>query len=95
MIGRYGRPSSRASDAQVADLGVDLLGAHDGAGHDRHPGPDGRGDEPAAAETLQLVALGERLADALEALGEDPDELALAEQPVGVLAAGQRVAGLA
>ena len=37
----------------------------------------------------------ERLADALEALREDADELALGEQPLGVLVAGQRRAELA
>jgi hypothetical protein len=52
-------------------------------------------DEAAAAEALQLVALAERLADALEALGPDADQLAGGQQPLGVGVAGQRVAGLA
>ena len=52
-------------------------------------------DEAAAAEPLQLVALGERLADALEALGPDADQLAAGQQPLGVGVAGQRRAGLA
>ena len=40
------------------------------------PVRDRGGHEAAAAEPLQLVALAERLADALEALGPHPDELA-------------------
>ena len=40
------------------------------------PGAQRRGHEPAATEPLQLVALAERLADALEALGPDADQLA-------------------
>jgi hypothetical protein len=51
--------------------------------------------KPPAPEALQLVALAERLADALEALGPDADQLAAGEQPLGVGVAGQRVAALA
>ena len=54
-----------------------------------------RRDESAAAESLQLVALAERLADALEAFGEDRRHLAAAQQPLGVGVAGQGVPGLA
>ena len=54
-----------------------------------------RRDEPAAAEALQLVAVAVVLADALEALREDADQLAAAQQPLGVRRAGQRRAGLA
>ena len=45
--------------------------------------------EAAAAEPLELVALLERLADPLEALGPDADQVAAAEHPLGVLVAGQ------
>ena len=51
--------------------------------------------EPAPAEALQLVALAERLADALETLGPDADQFAGAQQPLGVGVAGQRRPGLA
>ena len=47
-------------------------------------------DEPAAAEPLQLVPLAERLADPLEPLRPHADELAAAQQPLGVRVAGQR-----
>ena len=47
----------------VADHRVDLLGADDRARDDRHAGAQRGGDEPAAAEPLQLVPLRERLAD--------------------------------
>src|SRR5690606_1906787 len=55
----------------------------------------GGADEAAASEPLELVALGEGFADALVPLGEDADELALAEQPGGVGLAGEGVPGLA
>src|SRR3712207_8348785 len=42
------------------------------------------------SEALQRVPLAERLADPLKALGEDPDQLAAGQQPLGVLVAGQR-----
>ena len=43
-----------------------------------HPGAQRGRHEAAAAEALELVALGVRLADALEALGPDADQLAAA-----------------
>ena len=76
VSGKYGSPSSRASVLGVAEDRVDLLGADDRHRHDRHPRAQRRRHEPAAAEPLQLVPLGERLADALEALGPHPDQLA-------------------
>ena len=60
---------------------------HAGAQRGRH--------EAAAAEALQLVAVGVRLADALEALGPHAHQLTAAEHPLGVLVAGQRRAALA
>src|SRR5439155_7508140 len=60
----------------VTDQRVDLLGADDGDRDDRGAGAQGRADETAAAEALQLVPVAERLADALEALREHADQLA-------------------
>ena len=52
-------------------------------------------DEAAATEALELVALAERLADALEALRPDAHELAAREHPLGVLGAGEGGTALA
>ena len=89
VIGMYGHAEQPGQRRHVADQRVDLLGADDRQRDDRHAGAHRRGDEAAAAEALQLVALGVRLADALEALGPDADQLAAAEHPLGVLGAGQ------
>ena len=83
---------------QRLDVGqhrVDLLGADDRHRDDRGAGAQRRRHEAAAAEALQLVPVGVALADALEALGEDADQLAVAHQPLGVGVAGQGGAGLA
>src|SRR5690606_23021404 len=69
--------------------------AHDRAGDDGDARAQRRADETAAAEALQLVALAERLADALVALGEHADELALPQQPRRVGLAGEGVPRLA
>ena len=53
------------------------------------------GHEAATAESLQLVAVVEVLAQALVALGEDGGQLARAQQPVCVGGARHGVAGLA
>src|SRR5262245_59397801 len=74
---------------------VDLLRADDRNWDDRRAVPQRSRYEAAAAETLQLVALAELLADPLEALWPDPDQLTGAKQPVDILVAGQRVAGFA
>ena len=89
------QPEQPGGGLRVADHRVDLLGAHDRARDDRLPGAQSRRDETAATEPLQRVPLAERLADALEALGEDAHQFALGEQPLGVLVAGQRGAELA
>ena len=87
------QPQRAGQRPDVAQQRVDLLGPDDRHRDDRLAGPDGRRDEAAAAEALQLVPLAERLADALEALGEHRHQLAGGEQPLGVGVAGQRVAG--
>ena len=51
--------------------------------------------KPPRPNRCSLYRSRERLADALEALREDADQLAGGEQPLGVRVAGQRVAGLA
>ena len=79
----------------MATSGIDLLGADHRERDDRHLGAQRRGHEAAAAEPLQLVALGVGLADPLEALRPDADQLAAAQHPLGVLAAGQGGATLA
>jgi hypothetical protein len=79
----------------VAEHRMDLLGADDRHRDDRHPAGQRGLDEAAAAEPLQLVPLAERLADALEPLGPHPDQFARAQEPFGVLRAGERAAGLA
>ncbi len=84
VIGKYGRPRTRASVLALTEHRMDLLGAHDRHRDDRDAGAQRRRDEPAPSEALQLVPLAERLADALEPLGPDADELAVAEQPFGV-----------
>ncbi len=76
---------------RIADHRIDLLSADDRAGNDRHPGLDRRDREPAAPETLQLIALAERLPGPFEALREDPDQFPGAQQPVGLLRAGPGV----
>ncbi len=58
-------------------------------------GAQRRRHEAAPAEALELVALAERLADALEALGPHPHQLTGRQQPLGVGVAGERVPGLA
>src|SRR5271166_2454676 len=63
----------------VSDHRIDLLGADDRARDDRGAGAQRYPGEPAAAESLQLVPLAEWLADSLETLGKDPDELALVQ----------------
>ena len=87
--------SSRASGRDVGDLGVGLLGSDDRARDDRLAGAQRRRDEAAAAEPLQLVPVGERLADPLEALRPHADELAVGQQALRVRVAGQRAAVLA
>src|SRR5665647_3507792 len=52
-------------------------------------------DEPAPAESLKLVALAERLADALEALWPHTNELAGSQQALGIRVCRQRAAALA
>ena len=76
VIGKYGSAEQPGQRLGVADHRVDLLGPDDRARDDRRAGAQRGRDEPAAAEALQLVALAERLADALEALRPHPDELA-------------------
>jgi hypothetical protein len=61
-----------------------LLGADHRHRHDRGPGLEGEAHE-AEAEVLELVALGERLADAAGALGEDQDRFLGLEQAPAVL----------
>ena len=92
---RVGRPEQPGHGLHVADDRVDLLGADDGARDDRRAGAQGSRDEPATAEPLELVALAERLADPLEALGPDAAQLAVGEQPLGVGVGGERGARLA
>src|SRR3954462_12154859 len=60
---------------EVGDLRIDLLSPDDRARDDRHLGAQRGGHKAAPAEALEFVAVAERLADALEALGEDPDQL--------------------
>ena len=76
VTGKYGRFEQPGQRRDVADLRVDLLGADDRARDDRRAGAQRRGDEPAAAEPLQLVPVRERLADALEPLRPHADQLA-------------------
>ncbi|VXC21528.1 hypothetical protein NOCARDAX2BIS_480023 [Nocardioides sp. AX2bis] len=79
----------------VADHRVDLLRADHRERDDRDARAQRGRDEAAAPEALQLVALGVRLADALEALRPHADQLAPAQHPLGVLLAGQGRARLA
>ena len=58
-------------------------------------GAQRRGHEPTAAEPLELVALAERLADPLESLRPDADEVTPRQHPLGVLDAGEGRAALA
>lgn len=62
---------------------------------DRRLGPQRGGDEPAAAEPLQPVAVLEPLAQPLVALREHGGQLAGGQQPVRVGGAGHGVPGLA
>ena len=81
---RADRPRQRRA---LGDLRIDLLRADDRDRDDRRAGPQRDLDEAAAAEALQPVALGERLAGSLDALGEDHHQLVLAR------AAGSRCGG--
>ena len=69
----------------AADERVDLLGADDGDRDDRHVERERQARE-AGAEGAQPVAVAERLRDARDALGEEQDQLARAEQRERVLA---------
>jgi len=73
---------------------VDLFRTDDRHRDDRHARLQRRVHEAAAPEALQLVAVAERLADALEALRPHPDKLPRGQQALGVGVAGQRRAGL-
>ena len=79
----------------VADLRVDLLRAHHRTRYDRRARGQRGGHESPAAEALQPVAVGERLAQPLEALGPHGHHVAVLEQPLGVRAARQRGTGAA
>src|SRR5581483_4769558 len=69
--GEVRQPGEPGQRSKVRHHRVDLLGADDRDGHYRSPGADRRGDEAAAAETAQPVAVLEVLAGAAGALGED------------------------
>src|SRR6266404_6996838 len=72
-----------ADRAHAADERVDLLGADHRNRHDRRPMTERQAHE-AAAERLQHVTLGEELREPRDALGEEPDELAVPQQALGV-----------
>ena len=89
------QPQQARQRLAVAQDRVDLLSPHDRHRDDRLAGAQRGRHEAATAEALQLVPLREGLADALEALGEHPDDLVIVEQPLGVRVAGEGVAALA
>ena len=95
VTGKYGMFQQPGQRRDVGDLGVGLLGPDDRARDDRLAGAQRRRDEAAAAEPLQLVPVGERLADPLEALRAHADEFAVGQQALRVRVAGQRAAVLA
>src|SRR6478609_8545845 len=68
-------------ESRLRHLRIDLLAADHGDGDDRRARAQRDLDEAAAPEALQPVALGERLARSLRALGEDGHELVLLQQP--------------
>src|SRR3954451_16564879 len=82
-------------ETRLADLGIDLLAAHDRDRDDRRAGAHRDLDETAAAEPLQAVALGEVLAGALGPFGEDRHELVLLEQARSVVGRRDDAADLA
>jgi PucR C-terminal helix-turn-helix domain len=90
-----GQPQQLRHRLRVPDHRVDLLGAHDRARDDRHAGPQRGPGKAAAAKTLQPVPLAESLANSLEAFRENADELAGAEQSLGLCGVGQGMPALA
>ena len=95
MIGKYGAPVRRASRRDSPSFGIDLLRADDRDRDDRRAGAQRDLDEAAAAEALQPVALGERLAGALRSLREHHHEVALLEQAHRVVGRGDHAADAA
>src|SRR6185369_10193894 len=67
------------------------LRADDRDGDDRRPRPDGGGDETAASEAAQAVAVLELLARALHALGKDEHQLVALEQSPRVVRMADRL----
>ena len=83
MTGNAGAPRSLASGFKFT-AGACSSAPMTAIGHDRRAGLE-REPHEAVAELLQLVALRERLGDALGALGEDEDRLFVLEQAAAVL----------
>ena len=79
VSGKNGRAEQAGQWRDVSQLRIDLLAADHRHGHDRRTGAQGDLHKAAAAEALEPVALGERLARALHALGEDRNQLILFE----------------
>ena len=88
-------PSNRASDGTLPTSGKISSAPTTDNGTIGTPVRSGGRDEPAPAEALELVAVGERLADPLEPLGPDSDQLPAGQHPLGVLVAGEGGAALA
>ena len=64
---------------------MDLLRADHRARHERRRRPQGQAHEAAPPEAGELVPVAVALADALDALRENPDQLARAQEPLAVL----------
>ena len=94
VMGKYGRPSARATVGQPQHDRHRLFGTDDGDGDHRDTGPHGDLDEATAPEAAELVAVGERLGRPLGALGKDQRQLLLLlQEPVGVGGASRDAAG--
>jgi hypothetical protein len=89
--GTYGAPSKAPETLHASDHRIDLLGADDGHGDDRHVERE-RESREARAEASQAVAVSEGLGHTGHALREEQQGLALAQHGEGILARGDDAA---